>query len=199
MKNIIPHSYKIARDNRNQANKHSSFVLWFTGLSGSGKSTIANLVEQELFEKGIKVYALDGDNIRSGINKGLTFTEQDREENLRRIAEIAKLFVDSGTVVVAAFVSPLHKDRELIRNIVGEKDFIEIFVNTSLQECERRDVKGLYRKARAGEIENFTGISAHYEAPQAPFIEIKTEDETVEMAVSRVLKAIQPKLHYSYE
>ena len=195
MENIIPHHYRITKDDRKKSNGHNSFVLWFTGLSGSGKSTIANVVEQELFERGVKVYSLDGDNMRAGINKGLSFSAEDRHENLRRIAEVAKLFVDAGIVVVGAFVSPLHKDRELVRTIVGEENFFEIFVNTSVEECEKRDVKGLYKKARSGEIKNFTGISAPYEAPQNPFLEIKTEQETVEMAVEKVIKAIQPKLH----
>lgn len=197
MEHIIPHDYIVNREGRNQKNNHKSFVLWFTGLSGSGKSTIANIVEKELFAQGVKVYSLDGDNIRAGINKGLTFSEDDRYENLRRIAEIAKLFVDAGVVVVAAFVSPLKKDRELVSSIVGEEDFEEIFVNTSLEECERRDVKGLYKKARAGEIKNFTGISAPYEAPENPFIEIKTENETVEEAVEKILAEIKPKLALS--
>lgn len=197
MEHIIPHDYIVNREGRNQKNNHKSFVLWFTGLSGSGKSTIANIVEKELFAQGVKVYSLDGDNIRAGINKGLTFSEDDRHENLRRIAEIAKLFVDAGVVVVAAFVSPLKKDRELVSSIVGEEDFEEIFVNTSLEECERRDVKGLYKKARAGEIKNFTGISAPYEAPENPFIEIKTENETVEEAVEKILAEIKPKLALS--
>ncbi|WP_281752170.1 adenylyl-sulfate kinase [Neptunitalea chrysea] len=194
MEHIIPHDYIVTRKDRNGRNDHSSFVLWFTGLSGSGKSTIANLVEKELFFKGIQVFSLDGDNIRAGINKGLTFSEGDRYENLRRIAEIAKLFVDSGVVVIAAFVSPLKKDREMIEAIVGSDDFVEVFVDTSLEECERRDVKGLYKKARAGEIKNFTGISAPYEAPENPFLEIKTEEMSVEEAVEKVLVDINQKL-----
>lgn len=194
MEHIIPHDYVVTRADRNSRNKHASCVLWFTGLSGSGKSTIANLVEKELFSKGIQVYSLDGDNIRAGINKGLTFSEEDRHENLRRIAEIAKLFVDSGTVVIAAFVSPLLKDRALVADIVGADDFVEIYVNTSLEECERRDVKGLYKKARAGEIKNFTGISAPYEPPVHPFLEIETEKVSINEAVEKVLANINQKL-----
>ncbi|GLB48646.1 adenylyl-sulfate kinase [Neptunitalea lumnitzerae] len=194
MEHIIPHDYVVSRKDRNDRNKHSSFVLWFTGLSGSGKSTIANLVEKELFAKGVQVYSLDGDNIRAGINKGLTFSAEDRKENLRRISEIAKLFVDSGSVVIAAFVSPLIEDRALIADIIGADDFVEIYVNTSLEECERRDVKGLYKKARAGEIKNFTGISAPYEAPVNPFLEIKTEECSVSEAVQDVLANINQKL-----
>lgn len=194
MEHIIPHDYAIGRSDRNTANGHASFMLWFTGLSGSGKSTIANLVEKALYAEGIQVYSLDGDNIRAGINKGLTFTAEDRKENLRRIAEIGKLFVNAGTIAIGAFVSPLKEDRELVKSIVGEQDFLEIFVNTSLEECERRDVKGLYKKARAGEIPNFTGISAPYEAPEHPFIEIKTEELTAEEAVKVIVSSINQKL-----
>jgi adenylylsulfate kinase len=175
-------------------NGHGSFVLWFTGLSGSGKSTIANRVEKELFDRGIHAYALDGDNIRLGINKGLGFSDADRHENLRRIGEIAKLFTDAGIVTVAAFVSPLEKDRQLLKDIIGKDNFVEIFVNTSLEECERRDVKGLYKKARAGEIPNFTGISAPYEAPVNPDIVIHTETEDVDTAVLKVIEAISCRL-----
>lgn len=196
MKNIIPHDYQLKRTDREIAYGHKSFVLWFTGLSGSGKSTIANMVEQRLFEKGVKVYVLDGDNVRTGINKGLGFSEEDRKENLRRIAEIAKLFVDAGIVVIAAFVSPLEKDRALIADIIGKDDFTEIYVNTSLEECERRDVKGLYKKARAGEIKDFTGISAPYEPPTNPYLEINTEKETAEEAVIRLIANINVKLAF---
>lgn len=192
--NIVFHNYNVSKELRNAEYKHPSFVLWFTGLSGSGKSTIANALEQELFKLGLKTYSLDGDNIRSGINKGLGFTEEDRHENLRRIAEVAKLFVDAGIITIAAFVSPLLKDRELIRNTIGEKDFIEIFVNTSLAECERRDVKGLYKKARAGEIKNFTGIDAPYEPPQNPDILIDTENESIEDAVRKLITFVTDKI-----
>lgn len=188
--NITIHHYDLTREKRNNRNEHKSFVLWFTGLSGSGKSTIANKVEAALFEKNKQVYSLDGDNIRSGINKGLGFTPEDRLENLRRIAEVAKLFVDAGNITVAAFVSPTYKDRDLVKNIIGEKDFIEVFVDTSLEECERRDVKGLYKKARAGEIKNFTGIDAPYDAPKNPDIHIKTEEKTVDLAVEEILNHI---------
>ena len=192
--NIIPHSYQVSKADRQTNNKHKSLLLWFTGLSGSGKSTIANVVEQELYKLGIKTYTLDGDNIRNGINKDLSFAPEDRTENIRRIAEIANLMLDAGVVVLAAFVSPYKKDRENIKEIVQEDNFMEIFVNTSLAECERRDVKGLYQKARAGEIKNMTGISAPYEAPENPDIEIKTEEYSVEQAVSKILKHITPKL-----
>ncbi|WP_425076414.1 adenylyl-sulfate kinase [Psychroserpens sp. S379A] len=193
-KNIIPHSYQISKTDRIASNKHNSFLLWFTGLSGSGKSTIANVVEQKLFQKGIKTYTLDGDNIRKGINKDLSFSPEDRTENIRRIAEIANLMIDGGLVVLAAFVSPYKKDRENIKSIVKDVNFVEIFVNTSVEECERRDVKGLYKKARAGEIKNMTGVSAPYEAPEHPDIEIKTENESVELAADRIVDYITPKL-----
>ncbi|MGH2649414.1 MAG: adenylyl-sulfate kinase, partial [Ginsengibacter sp.] len=194
MKNIVCHDYQITRDARNRRNKHSSFVIWFTGLSGSGKSTIASSVEKELYNQNIQTYSLDGDNIRTGINKELGFSEEDRHENIRRIGEIAKLFTDAGTVVVAAFITPLEKDREMLRGILGKENLVEIFVNTSLAECERRDVKGLYKKARLGVIKNFTGISAPYENPEKPDIEIQTEKESIESAVKRIVNAVSEKL-----
>ncbi|MDU8884656.1 adenylyl-sulfate kinase [Yeosuana sp. MJ-SS3] len=192
--NIIPHTYQISKNDRKKSNNHNSFLLWFTGLSGSGKSTIANVVEQRLHEKGIKTYTLDGDNIRKGINSDLTFSPEDRTENIRRIAEIAALMIDAGLVVLAAFVSPYKKDRENIKSIVKDVNFVEIFVNTSVEECERRDVKGLYKKVRAGEIKNMTGISAPYEAPTHPDIEIKTEVESVESAANKITDYISEKL-----
>ena len=193
-KNITPHIYQVSQQDRRKLNGHNSFLIWFTGLSGSGKSTIANRVEQELHKKGIKTYTLDGDNIRNGINKDLNFSSEDRAENIRRIAEVANLMVDAGLVVLAAFVSPYKKDRENIKNIVKDANFVEVFVNTSLEECERRDVKGLYKKARIGEIKNMTGISEPYEAPKNPGLEIKTEEETIEESVNKVIEYINPKL-----
>lgn len=192
--NIISHDYQISIKDRQLSNGHQSFLLWFTGLSGSGKSTIANVVEQKLFHLGIKTYTLDGDNIRKGINSDLSFSPEDRTENIRRIAETANLMVQAGLVTLAAFVSPYKKDRQNIRSIVKDVNFVEIYVNTSLEECERRDVKGLYKKARAGEIKNMTGISAPYEAPENPDIEIKTESETVEASAQRIVDYITPKL-----
>ena len=193
-KNTVLHSYNISKKERNKLNNHSSFLIWFTGLSGSGKSTIANALEVALFNKKIKTYSLDGDNIRRGINKGLGFTPDDRTENIRRIAEISNLFIDAGIVVLAAFVSPYRIDRENIRNIVGSDNFIEVFVNTSLEECEKRDVKGLYKKVREGEIENFTGIDAPYEPPINPDIEINTEQLSVEESVTKMLELLNKKL-----
>lgn len=196
---IIKHNYMVTKSDRNKLNNHNSFLMWFTGLSGSGKSTIANLVELELHKKGIKTYVLDGDNIRKGINKDLTFAPEDRTENIRRIAEIANLMVEAGNVVLAAFVSPYKKDRENVKNILKNSNFVEIYVNTSVEECEKRDVKGLYKKARAGEIKNMTGISAPYEAPENPDLEIITENLTIEQSVNEVLKYIQPKLQLKDE
>ncbi|NJW53457.1 adenylyl-sulfate kinase [Salinimicrobium oceani] len=194
MANIIKHKYHITRQDRNRQNKHGSLVLWFTGLSGSGKSTIASKLEEWLFKQGIRVYALDGDNIRSGLNKGLSFTREDRLENNRRIAEVAKLFMDAGMVTITAFISPLKEDREQAREIIGKNNFLEIYVNTPLEICEERDVKGFYEKARAGEIENFTGISAPYEAPESPDFEIRTEEESVEESVERLVKFLEQKM-----
>ncbi|OZV70823.1 adenylyl-sulfate kinase [Winogradskyella aurantia] len=193
-KNIVPHNYQISRIQRQSQNRHNSFLIWFTGLSGSGKSTIANLVEYALHEQGIRTYVLDGDNIRNGINKDLTFSPVDRSENIRRIAEVANLMIDAGIVVLAAFVSPYKKDRKNICEIVSSDNFVEIYVNTSIEECEKRDVKGLYHKARQGQIKNMTGISAPYEAPENPDIEIRTEFESVDESVRKVLDYINSKL-----
>lgn len=192
--NTVRHEYKISKADREKQTGHKSYLLWFTGLSGSGKSTLANLVEIELHKKGIFTFSLDGDNIRQGINKDLSFAPEDRTENIRRIAEIGNLMVKAGVVTLAAFVSPYIKDRENIKNIVGAENFIEIYVNTSLEECERRDVKGLYKKARAGEIKNMTGISAPYEAPINPDLEIITDNQSIESSVQVILDFIIQKL-----
>lgn len=192
--NIIRYDFQIGRVDRRVKNKHNSFLIWYTGLSGSGKSTIANLVEQELFKLDVKTYILDGDNIRKGINNDLTFSPEDRSENIRRIGEIANLMVDAGLVVLAAFVSPYKKDREKVRNVVKDINFVEIFIKTSLEECERRDVKGLYRKAKTGKINDMTGISAPYEVPENPDIEIDTEKLTIEQSVQQIVAFIKPKL-----
>lgn len=168
-------------------------VVWFTGLSGSGKSTIADRVEQRLHADEIRTYSLDGDKIRLGINRDLGFSETDRNENLRRIGEIAALMVDAGLVVLAAFVSPFEKDRKMLREIIGQEQFMEVFVNTSLEECEKRDIKGLYKKARNGEIKDFTGISSPYEQPANPDIEL-TEKFSIDEAVELVYKKIKARL-----
>jgi adenylylsulfate kinase len=193
--NTVRHDYKITKADREKLNGHRSILLWFTGLSGSGKSTLANLVEVQLNKKGMSTFSLDGDNIRQGINKDLSFAPEDRTENIRRIAEIANLMIDAGVITLAAFVSPYIKDRENIKTIVGSKNFIEIYVNTSLEECERRDVKGLYEKARAGEIKNMTGVSAPYEAPIHPDLEIKTDNQSIETSVQIILDFIIQKLN----
>ena len=192
--NVVKHNYKTTKSQRELQHGHKAYLLWFTGLSGSGKSTLANLVEVALHNKGLSTYILDGDNIRKGINKDLNFAPEDRTENIRRIAEISNLMLDAGVLTLAAFVSPYIKDREEVKQIVGADNFIEIYVNTSLEECERRDVKGLYKKARAGEIKNMTGISSPYEKPQNPNIEIKTRQESLEESVTKIMKFIRPKL-----
>jgi adenylylsulfate kinase len=195
--NLISHNYRISIQDRRKENKHNSFLIWITGLSGSGKSTIASDLEYYLHKKGIKTYVLDGDNVRKGINQNLTFSPEDRSENIRRIAEISKLFIDSGCVVIGAFISPYQKDRALVKTIVAEENFIEVYVNTSIEECEKRDTKGLYKKARKGEIKNFTGINAPYEIPENPNIEIKTEQESVEDAIIKIANYIKNKLSYN--
>ncbi|SDR78209.1 adenylyl-sulfate kinase [Christiangramia echinicola] len=194
MNNIIPHTFHVTREDRNKLKGHASFVVWFTGLSGSGKSTLANMVEKRLFEKGVHTFSLDGDNVRGGLNKNLGFSREDREENLRRIAEVAKLIVDSGSLVIASFISPLASDRAFVKDIIGVQDFVEVFVNTPLEICEQRDVKGLYKKARAGEIKNFTGIDAPYEAPRFSDIEVKTDLEDLELSVERIVNYLNTKL-----
>ncbi|MCB0471449.1 MAG: adenylyl-sulfate kinase [Flavobacteriaceae bacterium] len=193
-KNIHEHNYHVSKADRNKKNGHASFLIWFTGLSGSGKSTIANALEVELHNKGIHTYTLDGDNIRKGINKDLSSAPGDRTENIRRIAEIAHLFVDAGVVVLAAFVSPYRKDREGVKKITGIDNFVEVFVNTPLEVCEARDVKGLYQKARKGEISDFTGINAPYEAPLKPDVAIDTSKLNVEQSVKVIMDTIANKL-----
>jgi len=190
---IVEHSYKLKRADREKANGHKAICLWFTGLSGSGKSTIANIIEQELFERDIKTFILDGDNIRKGLCNDLSFTEEDRAENLRRIGEVVKLICDAGLVAIATFISPYRRDRQWLRNLLGES-FIEIFVDTPLDVCEQRDVKGLYQKARNGEISNFTGISSPFEAPTSAEIYINTATQPLEQSVNSILEYIMPKL-----
>lgn len=169
-------------------------MLWFTGLSGSGKSTVAIALERELHKRGLLCRILDGDNIRSGINNNLGFSAEDRVENIRRIAEVGRLFVDTGIITIAAFISPNNQLREMAAEIIGKDDFVEVFVSTPLEECERRDVKGLYAKARRGEIKNFTGISAPFEAPENPAISLDTSKLTVEQSVEKLLDLILPKV-----
>lgn len=194
MENIKKQDYTINRHDRELITKHKACLVWFTGLSGSGKSTVANLLEKELYKQHIHTYSLDGDNLRRGLNKDLKFSKEDRIENLRRTAEVAKLFIDAGIVVIAAFISPYNKIREEIKAIVGSENYIEVFVNTPLGICEERDVKGLYKKARAGEIKNFTGISSPFETPVNPTIEIQTVHESPQEAVTKILAILKNKL-----
>ncbi|GGZ60339.1 adenylyl-sulfate kinase [Mesonia mobilis] len=193
-KNVIQQDYNVSVEHRRKQNKHNSLLIWFTGLSGSGKSTLANQVEVALHEQGLRTYVLDGDNIRRGLNTDLDFTPEGRKENLRRIAEAAKLFIDAGVVTLAAFISPLQKDREKIKQIVGKENFIEIYVKASVEACEKRDVKGLYQKARNGEIKNFTGISAPYEEPENPDVIVNSEKETIAESIQIIMDQIKTKL-----
>lgn len=185
--NVIWHERLVNRRERNLMNKHKSGVVWFTGLSASGKSTIAHHLEKDLFDRGIRAYVLDGDNVRHGINSNLGFSREDRKENLRRIAEVSKLYVDAGIVVLAAFISPYREDRAYVKEVVGAEDFFEIYVQCSLDVCENRDPKGLYKKARAGIIKNYTGIDAPYEEPLTPDLVINTVELDVESSVTKVL------------
>jgi len=190
---IIEHQFKISRAERENINGHKAVCVWFTGLSGSGKSTLASHLEEELFKKGYKTYVLDGDNVRNGLSKDLTFTEKDRDENLRRIGEVAKLMCDAGIIVIAAFVSPFIHERAMLRNIIGDL-YNEVFVDTPLEICEQRDIKGLYKKARRGEIANFTGIGSPYEPPLTAEIRVETKNLSINQSVSLVLENILPKI-----
>ena len=169
-------------------------MVWLTGLSGSGKSTLALRLEHYLFHQGFKVFLLDGDNVRNGLNQGLTFTAQDRRENLRRVGEVAKLMLDAGLVVIGAFISPFEEERTLVKNIVGESRFTEVFVNCALEECEARDNKGLYAKARSGIIPHFTGISSPYEPPLTPDLEVKTDEESVQESLQKLIRFVEPRV-----
>ena len=185
--NIHPFQHRVPRLLKEKRNNHKSKVLWFTGLSGSGKSTVANATEMLLHNKGLQTYILDGDNVRMGLNKDLGFSAEDRKENIRRISEVAKLFVDSGLVVLTAFISPYILDREDAKKTIGENDFIEIFISADLSVCESRDPKGLYKKARAGEIQGFTGIDAPYEEHVSPDLIIKTDIFSIEERAKQVV------------
>ena len=191
--NVSPIEHKVSRSDREKIKKQKSCVLWFTGLSGSGKSTIANELEKRLNEMGYHTYLLDGDNIRTGLNSDLGFSKEDRRENIRRIAEVAKLFVDAGLITITAFISPFREDREMARNIIGEEDFIEVFVDTPLEECIKRDPKGLYKKALRGEIKDFTGVDSPYERPEKPEIHIKTEKMGVDECVKEIIAYLKGK------
>jgi adenylylsulfate kinase len=192
--NLRPENFNITREQKEKLNGHKSFVVWLTGFSGSGKSTIANALEVALFEKGIRSFCLDGDNTRLGINKDLGFSSADRTENIRRVAEMAKLFLESGTIVITSFISPLISDRDMAKSIIGDEDFVEVFINCPLAICEERDVKGLYAKARRGEIKDFTGIDSPFEAPLKADIELLTDKNSVQECVEIILKEIDRKL-----
>jgi len=191
--NVVWHQGAVNRDDREKLNGHKGVTVWLTGLSGSGKSTIAVDLEKRLLERGVRAYILDGDNVRHGLNKNLGFSPEDRTENIRRIGEVAKLFTDAGMVAITAFISPYRADRDQVRALMKPGDFVEIFVECPVEVCEQRDVKGLYKKARAGEIKEFTGISAPYEAPTSPEMTLKSHELTVDAAVAKVLGYLESK------
>lgn len=185
--NTVWHNATVTRNRREKLNQHKSVILWFTGLSGAGKSTLAHAVEERLHQLNCRTYVLDGDNIRHGLCGDLGFTDQDRQENIRRIGELAKLMLEAGVISLTAFISPFEKERALARSLVPHGDFIEIYCHCNLEICEERDVKGLYKKARTGEIKNFTGISSPYEAPEKPELKINTGDDPLESCVNQVI------------
>jgi len=190
-KNIFWHTGTITRKARELSRGHKGVTIWLTGLSGSGKSTIAHSLEEKLFERGIATYVLDGDNIRFGLNKDLGFSREDREENIRRIGEVAKLFVDAGIITITAFISPYRSDRDNVRSIHLKSDFIEVYVKCPIEICEQRDVKGLYKKARNGEIKGFTGIDAPYEEPENPEIVVDTAKESLDVSINKIINYLE--------
>lgn len=192
--NIIPHSHAISREDRQLLNNHQAKVLWFTGLSGSGKSTLAGKLEAYLHKKGFRTYLMDGDNVRKGLNADLDFSEYGRKENIRRIAEVSKLFVDAGIIVSTAFISPFIEDRNAAKKLIGEENFLEIYIECPLEICEQRDIKGLYKKARAGKIKDFTGIDSPFEPPVNPDIKVNTGTESVEECLKQMIEEIEPIL-----
>jgi len=198
LNNLFPFESKITNQARFQLLQQNPKVIWFTGLSGSGKSTLATRLEVQLFKKNYKTYLLDGDNVRTGLNKDLDFSDFARKENIRRIGEVSKLFLDSGLIVLSAFISPFEEDRNLVRQIVGAENFIEVFVDCPLEVCETRDIKGLYKRARAGEVKNFTGISSPYERPLNPDITVSTHLQSVEESLDLLLHSITPRVSYSW-
>ncbi len=190
---VVWHQASVLPEQRIGANGHQPVVLWYTGLSGSGKSTVANAVDKMLFELGCKTYVLDGDNVRHGLNGDLSFTDADRIENIRRIGEVAKLFVDAGLIVSTAFISPFLADRQMVRDLLPNGLFVEIFIDTPIDVCESRDPKGLYKKARAGEIKNFTGIDSAYDVPLSPEVHVKTDLASIEGCASQVVDYLVEK------
>jgi len=194
LNHIYPIKTKVSAQHREKLMNQKPGLIWFTGLSGSGKSTLAVQLEAQYHALGFKTYLLDGDNIRSGLNKDIDFTDQGRVENIRRIAEVSKLLLDAGLVVLSAFISPFEEDRNRVKQIVGHENYTEIFVNAPLEVCEQRDVKGLYKKARSGEVKNFTGIDSPYEAPQKPDITIHTHEMSIEKSMEELIKLVLPKI-----
>jgi len=190
---VIPHKHEITKEDRRNLNQHGSAILWFTGLPSSGKSTLANEVEKRLITHAIRTYILDGDNVRMGLNKGLGFSEEDRAENIRRIGEVSKLYVDAGVIVLSAFVSPYRRDRDAIKEKVENGEFIEIFIKCPVEVCEQRDVKGLYKKAREGVIKGFTGIDDPYEEPLNPEIVIDTDKISLEEGTDIIINYLNEK------
>ena len=191
--NTVWHSATVTRARREELNKHKSVILWFTGLSGAGKSTLAHAVEEKLYQLQCKTYVLDGDNVRHGLCGDLGFTDPDRQENIRRIGEIAKLMLEAGVISLTAFISPFEKERQLARKLVPHGDFLEIYCYCELDICEQRDVKGLYKKARSGEIKHFTGISSPYEVPKKPEININTGQDSLEDCVDQVINLLRER------
>lgn len=191
--NITWHAASVSKEERRKQNKNYSFVLWFTGLSASGKSTVANAVARKLFEENIGNYVLDGDNIRHGLNKDLGFSEEDRAENIRRIGEVAKLFIDNGSIVITAFISPFREDRKQVRDILEQEEFVEVFVKCPIEECEKRDPKGLYKRARSGEIKQFTGIDSPYEEPTQAEIIVETHRYSIEECAQQIITYLQKR------
>jgi adenylylsulfate kinase len=190
MRHIKRYKAIVSKKDRNLKNDHKSIVLWFTGLSGSGKSTLAYAIEDRLYQGGYQTYVLDGDNVRHGLSSDLGFSEADRKENMRRIGEVSKLMIDAGIVTLASFISPFRKDRLFVRRLMSQGDFLEIYCKATLATCERRDVKGFYKKARLGEIENYTGIDSPYEAPKNAELEVDTDKLSVEESVDLVLQLL---------
>ena len=192
-KNTIYHAASVTRERRNQLNNHKSVVIWFTGLSGSGKSTLAHSVEEILFSKGCRTFVLDGENVRHGLTSNLGFSNEDRKENIRRIGEVTKLMMEAGLIILTAFISPFREDRIAVRNLISDGDFIEIYCKASLETCEARDLKGLYKRARLGEIKNYTGINSPYEIPDNPELIIDIDKESLEESVSKIISFLQTK------
>lgn len=197
--NIIPHNHSITSRDRFQKLGYQPKLIWFVGLSGSGKSTLANGLEVYLFNKGYNTYILDGDNVRTGLNKDLDFTDDGRRENIRRISEVARLLIDAGNIVMTAFISPFEEDRDAARNLVGPENFVEVFVNCPIEICEQRDVKGLYAKARKGLIPNFTGIDSPFEEPKSPDVEVRTDHEDLDKSLQKIIEKVEPKLQFHAE